>query len=256
MILKRLLRTTWVQAALGAALAGYMSFVKATTRWEVRGREVVEPIWAARKGVIGCVWHSRVLMTIAGWPKGVQPATMLVSRSPDGEFVVHAAKRLGIGVIRGSARNPRKSTKEKGGVAAFRAMAEHIAAGGCMALTPDGPRGPRMRISAGAVRLARSTQAPMLAFAWSTSSRVVFDTWDRFIVPLPFARGVIVWKGPIAPPPPDDPAALETARQALETAMNEAAREADEATGCSVIEPAALRGERLAGEPAAAERSA
>jgi lysophospholipid acyltransferase (LPLAT)-like uncharacterized protein len=255
-MLKRLLRAAWVQAALGWLLAGYMGFVKATTRWEVRGREVIEPIWAGRKGVIGCVWHARVLMTIAGWPKDVQPATILISRSPDGEFVAHAARHHGIGVIRGSARNPKKTAKEKGGVAAFRAMADHVEKGGCIAVTPDGPRGPRMRVSSGAVRLARATQAPMVAFAWSTSSRVVFDSWDRFILPLPFARGVIVWKGPIAPPPTDDDAALEAARQALETAMNEAARQADEATGCRVIEPAPPRPERLAADPAVAERPA
>jgi hypothetical protein len=254
-MLKRLLRAAWVQALLGFVLAGYMGLVKATTRWEVRGRDVVEPIWAARHGVVGCVWHARVLMTIAGWPKNVQPATILISRSPDGEFVALAAKHHGIGVIRGSARNPRK-TKEKGGTEAFRAMVDHVQSGGCLAVTPDGPRGPRMRVSLGAVRLARSTQAPMLAFAWSTSARIVFKSWDRFILPLPFSRGVIVWKGPIAPPPQGDPAALEATRAALETAMNEAAREADEATGRAVIEPAPPRAERGAAEPTGAERTA
>jgi hypothetical protein len=254
-MLKRLLRTSWVQQLLGLLLAGYMGLVKSTTRWEVRGKEAIEPIWAGRKGVVGCVWHARVLMTIAGWPTHVQPATILISRSPDGEFVAHAARHHNIGVIRGSARNPTK-TKEKGGLAAFRAMADHIAAGGCIAVTPDGPRGPRMRASLGAVRLARATGAPMMAYAWSTSSRVVFDSWDRFILPLPFARGVIVWKGPIDPPPPDDPAALEAKRLELETAMNAAAREADEATGCSVIEPAAPRPSHAQPEAPALERTA
>src|SRR5262249_8428851 len=209
----------------------------ATTRWTVHGLEVIQPIWDGRKGVIGCVWHARVLMTIAGWPKTVQPATILISRSPDGQFVADAARWHRIGGIRGSSRNSRK-TKEKGGVAAFRAMVDHVAAGGCMAVTPDGPRGPRMRVSLGAIRLARATDAPMVAFAWSTSGRVVFKSWDRFILPLPFSRGVIVWKGPIAPPKGGGPADLEATRLELERAMNDAAREADLASGCPAIEPA------------------
>lgn len=253
-MLKRLIRATWFQALAGALLAGYMSLVKNTTRWDVRGLDVIEPIWAGGKGVIGCVWHARVLMTIAGWPKTVQPATILISRSKDGEFVARAAKHHAIGVIRGSARNPRKD-KQKGGVAAFRAMADHIEAGGCIAITPDGPRGPRMRVSPGAVRLARATGAPMVAFAWSTTSRHVFNSWDKFILPFPFSRGVIVWKGPISAPARDDPEALEEARAALEAAMLEAAREADEATGRDVIAPAPPRrvADAEADAPAASE---
>ncbi len=236
-MLKRLLRSSVVQAAIGALLAAYMQLVKATTRWDVRGRDVVEPVWSGGQGVIGCVWHARVLMTIAGWPKNVQPATILISHSPDGEFVARAAKHHGIGVIRGSSRNPKK-TKQKGGLAAFRAMAEHIAAGGCMAMTPDGPRGPRMRAGVGAVRLSKMTGAPMIAFAWATSRQIVFDSWDRFILPLPFGRGVIVWKGPVAAPDGDAPEDVERARAAIEAALNTASREADEAVGAEIIQPA------------------
>jgi lysophospholipid acyltransferase (LPLAT)-like uncharacterized protein len=242
-MLKRFLRSAWVQYTLGLVLAGYMSLIKHTTRWTVVGRELIEPVWEGRQGVIGCVWHGRTLMTIAGWPKGVQPAAMLVSWSPDGEFTNRAALTHGIGVIRGGARNPKKKGKDaqKGAIAAFRQMAAWIDAGGCMALTPDGPRGPRMRAMDGPVRLARLTGAPMMAFAWSTTSRVVVDSWDRLILPLPFGRGVIVWKGPIFAPDSDDREALETARQALENALNEASREADLATGCPAIEPAPPR---------------
>lgn len=252
---KRLLRASWIQAALGLALAGYMQLVKATTRWSVHGLDAITPIWDGGQGVVGCVWHARVLMTIAGWPKNVQPATILISRSPDGEFVAHAAKHHGIGVIRGSARNPRKD-KDKGGAPAFRAMIEHVANGGCLAVTPDGPRGPRMRASLGAVRLSRATGAPMMAYAWSTSGRIVFNSWDRFILPLPFSKGVIVWKGPIAPPESSEPAVLEAKRLELEAAMNEAARQADEASGRPAIEPAPAHPERPPARTPTAERTA
>lgn len=239
-MLKRIIRTPPVQWFLGVVLAFIMWLGKATTRWEVVGRERVEPIWAAGGGVIGCVWHARVLMTIAGWPKDAQPATMLISRSPDGAFVARAAKAHGVGVIRGSARNKRKS-KEKGGATAFRAMMEHVRSGGVLCVTPDGPRGPRMRAQLGSVRLAQATQAPMLVYAWSSSRRIVFNSWDRFTLALPFGRGVIVWRGPLDPPPPDaDAATLEAARLELENELNAATQEADRRAGVEVIEPAVI----------------
>jgi lysophospholipid acyltransferase (LPLAT)-like uncharacterized protein len=253
-MLKRILRSAWVQYTLGLILAGYMSLIKNTTRWTVVGREVIEPIWEGRQGVIGCVWHGRTLMTIAGWPKGVQPAAMLVSWSPDGEFTNRAALTHGIGVIRGGARNPKKKGKDaqKGAIGAFRKMAAWIEAGGCMALTPDGPRGPRMRAADGPVRLSRATGAPMMAFSWSTTSRVMVESWDRLILPLPFSRGVIVWKGPIYAPQTDDKAVLEETRLALEKALNDATREADQACGHQEVLPEPPRPTR-GGEPSGAE---
>lgn len=237
-MLKALTRSAPVQLALGLLLGGFMWLAKATTRWEVRGLERVAPFWESREGLVGCVWHSRVLMTIAGWPKGVQPPTMLISRSPDGEFVAHAARRLGVGVIRGSARNPRK-TKEKGGVTAFRAMLAHIEAGGVLCITPDGPRGPRMRASLSAVRLAQAAQCKLLAYTWSSTARLVFNSWDRFMLAMPFGRGVIVWRGPFDPPRPDaSEEELEALRLAIESELNAATHEADAATGAPRIEPA------------------
>lgn len=219
-------------------LAGYMSLVKNTTRWRVIGRENIEPVWASGRGVVGCVWHARVLMTIAGWPKDVQPPTIMISRSPDGEFVARAAKTLNVGVIRGSSRNEKK-TKQKGGVAAALSADDHLKAGGCLAITPDGPRGPRMRAKVGPVKLARNAQVPLIAFAWSTRWRVVFKSWDRFVLPLPFGRGVIVWEGPADPPPPGaSERDVETVRARLETMLISANQRADAEAGVEVIEPA------------------
>jgi lysophospholipid acyltransferase (LPLAT)-like uncharacterized protein len=113
-----------------------------------------------------------------------------------------------------------------------------------------------MRAGLGAIRLARATGAPMMAFAWSTSARIVFDSWDRFILPLPFSEGVIVWKGPIGPPESAEPAVLEAKRLELEAVMNAAAREADELSGRAVIEPSPAREERPSERAPALERTA
>lgn len=238
-MLKRLLTSAPVQIAIAQTLAAYMRFVAATTRWERRNLEIVERIWEGGAGVVGCVWHARVLMTIAGWPRTApQQAKVLISRSRDGDVVARTADALNVPPIRGSARNPKKGAKAKGGITAFREMMEHVEGGGCVAIAADGPRGPRMRAGMGPIKLAKATGAPIILFAWSTSNRLVFNSWDRFVLPLPFGKGVIVWRGPYHIPADADRQALEAARAMLEATLIEANQEADAATGREVIEPA------------------
>lgn len=240
-MIKAILNSGPVQAVLGALLAGYMSLVKATTRWERRGLEHAQPVWDSGAGVVGCVWHSRILMTIAVWPKTAQKPAILISRSRDGDVVADAAQRHGVAVVRGSSLNQRKTGKQKGSVGAFREMTRHVETGGCMAVTPDGPRGPRMRAGAGAIKLARTAEAPVLPCAWSTSRAIVFNSWDRFMLPLPFARGVIVYGEPIEIDADADDAVVKAAAMSLEERLNAATAEADQACGRELTEPAERR---------------
>ena len=225
-MLKSIVSSPPVQALIAARLAGYMSLVKATTRWEVRGLEHAQSLWSSGDGVICGVWHGRILMTIAAWPKNVQPPAILISRSREGDVVTKVAAHHKVEVIRGSSRN-KKKTKQKGGLSAFREMVRWVEGGGCMALTPDGPRGPRMRAGLGAVKLARATGAPLLGLGWSTSNALIFKSWDRFVLPLPFGKGVIVWAEPVRIDADADKAALETARATLEARLIAATMEAD-----------------------------
>ncbi len=96
-----------------------------------------------------------------------------------------------------------------------------------------------MRAKMAPVQLAKLAGAPLVALAWSTKSRKVFDSWDRFILPLPFGRGALVWGEPIAPPSPDaDSAEMERVRAQLENELNRICAEADRICGAAVIEPA------------------
>lgn len=229
-MLKRLFRSSILQVTLATLLAGYMRLIKASTRWTIEGQEMVEPLWQEGKGMIGALWHGRVAMAIASWPMQRQRPAFLISRSPDGAFIARAANALGAKIIRGSAKNLRKS-KEKGGSTAFRQMIRHVESGGCMAITPDGPRGPVMQASMGAIKLASLTGAPILCLGMATRWRLGLSTWDRFMLPLPFGRGAIVWKGPVWVPKDADNAMLEEKRQELESLLNAATKEADLACG-------------------------
>jgi lysophospholipid acyltransferase (LPLAT)-like uncharacterized protein len=126
----------------------------------------------------------------------------------------------------------------------MRAMARHIEGGGVIAMTPDGPRGPRMRVKRGPIQLAKLAGAPLIGVAWSTSNRIVFDSWDRFVLPLPFGRGALIWTDPISPPPMDaSDAEMEAVRLRLEQEMNRISAEADRIAGVEAIQPAPLKDE-------------
>ncbi len=237
--MRSLLGNSLVQFIIGRTIGVYMLFVGVTTRWTRVNREAVEPFWEKDGGkVIGCIWHGRFALVHKMWSFGpdVPKAKMLISQSREGGIVAHTSRTVGAEVIRGSAA---KRGRQKGGLEAMRAMARHIEGGGVICMTPDGPRGPRMRVKKGPVQLAKIAGAPMIAVTWATSNRIVFDSWDRFVLPLPFGKGALIWGNPIAPPRPDaTDEEIEAVREQLEAEMIRIAAEADRIAGVEVIEPA------------------
>ncbi|MCW5724793.1 MAG: lysophospholipid acyltransferase family protein [Maricaulaceae bacterium] len=252
-MLKRLLSWPPFQVLLSAILAGYMTLVRRTTRWEKRGAQHVEALWGTGEGVIYNFWHGRIILSPCGWPperRDTQPLMVLISRSREGDIVAGLGRFLNFDVARGSSFDAKKG-RDKGALAAFRDLVRHVRGGGCAAITPDGPRGPRMRVEVGAAMLAKTTGAPLIGFAWSTRWRKTFNSWDRFVMPFPFGRGVLVWTEPVHVARDASPEAVEAARQELERRMVAAVQEADQACGGPVIEPAAPRPKTAAVETAA-----
>ncbi|WP_291843012.1 lysophospholipid acyltransferase family protein [Maricaulis sp.] len=235
---KRLLSRPWAQEVLAFLILLYLELVRHSIRWEHRNADYVTTVWDERKPILGCVWHGRVLMALHGWARQKDRMVALASRSREGEIGSRLARWYKVGVVRGSSRNPDKPGAAKGGEAAYRAMVHHLNAGGCGAVTPDGPRGPRMRAGYGAVRMARDTGVPILPFSWSTRRKTVLHkAWDHHCLPHFFTHGIIIWGEPIHVAKGAGPDELEAARLNLETQLNAITREADEALGGEIVEP-------------------
>lgn len=233
---KRFMRSAAVKRIIGWLVAAYMTLVKYTTRWDVQRAEHVTDITGNGKGVIALVWHSRFMMLTAAWKKRFQLPYVLISRSRDGDIVAHTSHFLGLKTIRGSAKSKVK-TKAKGGAKAGRDIIGAIEQGGCIVVTPDGPRGPRQRLGDGPLRLAKLTGAPLMPCSFAIKNRKQFNSWDRFILPLPFGRGVIIWGTPVYIPANASDAEIEEIRRAVEAEMNMYLSQADEATGHAPIRP-------------------
>jgi len=162
---------------------------------------------------------------------------MLISMHRDGELIARAIGYFGHGTVRGSAAKP-GSAKDKGGAAALRGMLKALKAHEYVGITPDGPRGPRMRATDGIVTVARVSGAPIIPCSYSARSRFVLGTWDRFVIPLPFTRGVIVWGEPITVARDANAAGVNAARLAVEARLNAVTNIADGVMGVEPVEPA------------------
>ncbi len=226
---KRLLRAGPVRGVVCALAALYIRLVHATGRWRIERGDIPHAFWRERKPFILAFWHGRLLMLPYCW-EGDAATNMLVSQHADGQLIARTIAHFGFGSIAGSTH--------RGGSAALRAIVRALGRGECVGVTPDGPRGPRMRASTGVVDIARMSGAPIVPLAFAASRRRVLDTWDRFVVALPFARGAFVWGEPIAVPRDADAPAREAARLALEERLNAVTREADRLVGLEAIEPA------------------
>ena len=237
-MLKNILRSRFMQALIGRLIAAYMVLVKHTTRWEFDRSDIAAPVIEKGTGLIALTWHSRFMMLNCAWERKTWPHPhVLISRSRDGEIVAQTCRGLGLSVIRGSAKKAVKQ-QDKGGAQAGRDVIETLDDGGCVVITPDGPRGPRQRLGLGPLRLARMSGHPILPCLFAIKNRKQFNSWDRFVLPLPFGRGAIIWGTPLHIAPDTSDEALELLRVQIETEMNALLAMADRRMGHSPVEAA------------------
>lgn len=234
---KRIQRSKPAVRFAADAIAFYVRLVHATTRWDIRGAEWPETLWLQNRPFILSFWHGRLLMIPPVWPRNRQ-MHMLISQHRDGELIARAMDPFGIGTVRGSAAKAGK--KDKGGSGALRSIVRQLKLNEYAGFTPDGPRGPRMRASTGVIAAARLARVPILPVTYAVKRRRVINSWDRFILPWPFNRGLYIWGEPIDVHS-DETETPEQAALRLEAALNALSDRADALCGHPPIAP----GDRL-----------
>ena len=231
-LVKKVLHSQVAQGFLCLLAAYYVRFVYLTSRWNVVRGDIPKKFWDKDKKFLLCFWHGRLLMMPYCWNMA-KPIHMMISMHSDGRFLSDTVSHLGVKTIVGST--------SKGGAKALRAMVRAVKEGDYVGLTPDGPRGPRMRAQEGIVTIARLANIPIIPVGYASTRSKILGSWDRFIAALPFGRGVFVWGEPIEVPHTNDKLALEKPRQNIEDAINAVSAEADRLSGLDPIEPAAIQ---------------
>jgi len=180
-------------------LAGWFgALVVQSIRLTCRVRDVNDPRPTFRREgtpfVIAILHAHQLSCVINGKEPGLQA---MVSRSADGDLLVPTLRTLRMHAVRGSTRT---THQDKGGRAALQQLEEGLRQGLPALIAVDGPRGPRNRVHRGVAHLARRVTAPIIPTVAIASRRKILPrTWDRFQIPLPFARVTQVWGDPIWP---------------------------------------------------------
>ena len=218
--LKKPLRKLGEHSGIVSSLSGflyfYARFVGMTTRWHIEGwTEALEN--ARRQGIILVIWHGRALMMPGFKPKDV-PVTALASPHRDGRLIAGLLHKFDIKTIDGSSNENAANTT--------------------ICIIPDGPRGPRMRMSRSPIYYAWKTGKPIICGAYSIeNSFIVEKAWDKMMIPLPFSRGVSKTSRPIYVPTDTPEKELESYRQQLEQELNQIQSDCDREMGRRPILP-------------------
>jgi hypothetical protein len=183
-----------------------------TLRYEIDDRAgiVGRPV---TENYIGALWHNRLLVfpliLRRFFPQ--RHGAALISASRDGDLLADAVRRFGYDVVRGSS--------SRLGASAILQLTQVLAAGGDVVITPDGPRGPAYELGPGIIFLAQKSGVPVLPINLEYSRCWRLGSWDRFIVPRPFAKVRVLINRPHNIKSTTTPEEFEGERLALQKTM-------------------------------------
>lgn len=201
---------------LGAALYPY----RATLRVQRVHFDRYIGLKARGVPILFALWHGRMFLSIQAHRR--EGIVTMASRSKDGEIIARWLEANGYSVVRGSS--------SRGGSQALREMVRRVRSGRVAALTVDGPTGPPRVVQPGIVQLARLTGGWILPITSSSTRPRFLSSWDRYLLPMPFSRNVVVYGEPFPIGAQDSDA---VAVQRIGRALEEATDEADRVTGAT-----------------------
>jgi lysophospholipid acyltransferase (LPLAT)-like uncharacterized protein len=185
-----------------------------TCRVRFDGDARLHALIAEHGSVVPVCWHQHLLLSaryLVSKPGGLKPGFM-ISPSVDGEAPTWLAQSYGAHVVRGSGSYT--------GIRALRGVHQAIVKEGISpGVTPDGPRGPRFKFKPGAIFAAQISGKPVVPIAFAAKPAFVLDTWDKFVLPVPFGRVTIAIGEPYFPPDRMTDAEMQVAQREMERRM-------------------------------------
>ena len=225
-----------VRRVLAAMIAGYIRLIDRTGRWDVVAPPSTRALIREGRPFVGAFWHGRLLMVYPAWRRlvaeiggtGGRQTYVISSSHGDGQLIQLAVNRFGIKTLWGSSR--------RGGVKVLREARRVLEEGNIVVMTPDGPRGPRMRAQPGIAYLAGSANVPVVPVTFAAKRHRTFQSWDRFMLVWPFTSGVLAFGEPVLP---TEHSETESRRRHIEERMIALSKEIDQREGLEPIQPAA-----------------
>ena len=187
-VLKRFSKTITGQKLIGFIFYFITKSISRSIRWEYFEQSKKSTIFNNQDKYIFCCWHNKLFLGPHLLPRN-RVINALQSSHSDGMITSLAFQYLGMNVILGSSK--------KGGVQAFRKMVKRLQIGESIAITPDGPKGPKEKVKEGIIKLAQMTNTPIIPLVWATRKYKIINSWDNFVLPYPFSKGIYSFGKPI-----------------------------------------------------------
>ena len=179
--------------SIPTVVSTYMKLVYKTelSRKIINAEPVIE-LYKKNKPFIYAFWHNRIFMAPFGIPQYIDRYVPIISKSKDGELIAKTVGKLGVkAYARGSSSRYGKN--------AYQSAVEHLRMEGkgyVVAVTPDGPLGPKYVAKDGVSKMAIETGVPIVCFCYNASRKITANSWDNFIIPLPCSEFVYVYDEP------------------------------------------------------------
>ena len=212
----------WFQT-LGALLIYWTARAYAMTlriRWDNQSGYLMDRLGGP---AIYCLWHNRLILCMEAYLAQTQQRSVgiglaaLISASKDGAFLEAILARFGVQAARGSS--------SRRGPQALLELTSWAERGYDLAITPDGPRGPRYIVQPGVMSLAQLTGLPIVPFGFHAHRKIQMKSWDGFQIPLPFSRCDLSLGLPVKVPRDATDTQREEIRLQLEQTLNSISRD-------------------------------
>ena len=173
----------------------YVLFVYKTSTIDLKNRKNIDKLFKKKESFIYAFWHDQLLICPLTWQSEFE-IKVLISKHRDGDIIARLISKLGFKAIRGSTHKSGK-TKNKGGLTSARQMIKSLKNGISIGISPDGPKGPRHKVSDGILSISRLSNSSILPVGIGFKKKWVLNTWDKFIIPKPFNQITIIWGEPL-----------------------------------------------------------
>tara|TARA_B100001250_G_C19627328_1_gene712144 strand:- start:304 stop:966 length:663 start_codon:yes stop_codon:yes gene_type:complete len=185
--MKKIIKLKFIQHLLSIIAAIYIFLVRITSNIEIINLKIPKNYWDNRKPFILAFWHSQLMMISFTWTNKYK-INIIASNHSDGRFGALVGRFFKLNNIPRSSKNSNASLK---------IIYKLVKNNEYIGITPDGPRGPKEKVSAGIIKLASSLEIPIIPCGYWSNRNFQLNSWDRFLITLPFSKCYFVWSDPI-----------------------------------------------------------
>ena len=186
-IKKRLFKNFIIQNILGLMVSIFIYIVKITSNINYKNNSIPEYFWKNDQPFILAFWHNQLMMISFSW-KTKKKINILASGHSDGRFGAIVGKYFNLNNI---------PTYDKNKNILLRPIFDLLQQKKYIGITPDGPRGPKEKVSEGIIKIAKKSKIPIIPIGFWSSKNFQLKSWDSFLITLPFSKCAFVWGKPI-----------------------------------------------------------